>query len=94
MSAASNPVVSLRLPSDLLEQIDQLAGPRKRSEWIESACRLKLGESAERPKPPERFELEEMEPEATFRCPAFGCDKKFGSKAATCPVHGRRVVPV
>jgi hypothetical protein len=30
------------LPEELVEEIDELAGPRKRSEFIEEAVRLKL----------------------------------------------------
>ena len=29
----------------------------------------------------------------SFRCPIKGCTASFGSAAAKCPVHGRKVVP-
>jgi len=38
--------IQVNLPADLVRQIDELVGPRKRSEFIERAVRLQLRREA------------------------------------------------
>lgn len=91
-------LVSVRLPSELVQKLDSEAATRSRPEAkitrtdvIVEAVRSHLGTPLSVADSPLLTDLAGQKP---YRCPATGCNLRFGSKAALCPTHGRRAVPV
>jgi hypothetical protein len=93
----SSTLISVRLPSDLVQKLDQeaelLSRPGAkvtRTDLLTKAGRAYFGESvAEAVQSP----LLDEPVQKPYKCPGVGCNMRTESKAATCPTHGRRVVP-
>lgn len=92
-------LVSVRLPSELVQKLDSEAATRSRPEAkitrtdvIVESVRAHLGVAAP---PVEQSALLVDDPgQKPWKCPGTGCNRRFSSKAAVCPEHGRRAVPV
>lgn len=89
-------LISVRLPRDVLQKCDseaalRSAGGKKvsRTDVIVDALREALLGGA---RPQVDASLLDEPPQLPYRCPALGCTKRFGSKKAVCPVHGKKVV--
>lgn len=91
-------LISLRLPTDIVQRLDSesalLTRPDKkvtRTDVIATAVRRYFGDEET---PAAQEGLLDTEAQKPYKCPGVGCNMRSSSKAATCPTHGRRVVPV
>lgn len=94
-------LISVRLESRLVEGLDLEAGRRSRpgarvtrTTLLNEAAAGLLGIDVEPSSLPPATELLEAAPQKPYKCPGVGCNMRSDSRAAVCPTHGRKVVPV
>lgn len=96
--ATESTLISVRLQSDHVQRCDSEAATRSRPGAKVTRTDI-INEALSRyfnvvEDPPAQTDLLDEPVQKPYKCPALGCDKRFGSKAAVCPTHGRKVVPV